>query len=860
MSIEQKDPNTGASSFIPTEDEKKQLDLMKKIYSSTVDLDELKNQMKAQELTTQTLQQGANVVNATTPSNLGLEIQGRTLANLLGQTSLDSSKYYVYVPNKGTTKLTVGGNTYENTFRISGQSAVSYKIKQDFRGKVSGSVVDNGNIAKGNAVSNALQTPSGNWDENVQANYDRTSSLDGSLRVSASNPVSGVIAQQLFSFDIIRTLQDKYGDVIWQGKTALADKINIAKQVVTNIQVNWHGYGTSPTGNKATIKRWLGSTVGWFGTTNHVLGTITKVSVSITNNEINLGQGIDTNGFAHFLAHSEPSNGTVSSVINTDYVEIEIETNTNLPLLEDSLYEVDKPTFDKINVDPEYTGQKLLDKFPYVQGVQHLNPVVSTDGVNLIPPFTEWSLNSWNNVISPYKMETITVGSQRNTVFNLAVSPNTTYTFSYKNNPNVRYDIQFRNAIGGSVIRTVSCYDGQPATFTTTADTYILVFNAYNYPTTFTGSVFFEEPMLVLGDKPKPFVPRNQSYLYTNTKLSGFNGVNDVMYKDNGVWKVRRSYANDVTLDGSLNWVFVSDFTGFKRYAVTGYPVNSSHNMNGFITKTDYSILKRFPGTWSSGDLWLQNSADLNLTISDIDSGFAETYTPVSDEIKAYFNGWKVKTVDGVGKPTAWTSVVDGKDAPTQTLAYVKANRAPNYTPYKLTYQLATPKVELVQVEGEILVNGMTQVNVNSGVVVREKVLPKTLPTDSSYWINYEVVNGGLETTKLSNRVSSIISVLKNGIIDLNWVIYRNTSFYGGIGARIDKSLFDPKAEYTVTYTVLDKHLFTTNAIDVKSTYTQSVRSSLDGLNTRQAQSTTDISILQGITVDILARLKANNL
>ncbi|PEE25919.1 hypothetical protein CON98_33390, partial [Bacillus toyonensis] len=34
-------------------------------------------------------------------------------------------------------------------------------------------------------------------------------------------------------------------------------------------------------------------------------------------------------------------------------------------------YEVPDDVFNKINVDPEYSGQKLSNKLPYVEGIQH---------------------------------------------------------------------------------------------------------------------------------------------------------------------------------------------------------------------------------------------------------------------------------------------------------------------------------------------------------------------------------------------------------------------------------------------------------------------------------------------------------
>ncbi len=45
---------------------------------------------------------------------------------------------------------------------------------------------------------------------------------------------------------------------------------------------------------------------------------------------------VDSNGFAHFLAYAEPSDGVTPSIINTDYAELLVELKTdilsNIPL------------------------------------------------------------------------------------------------------------------------------------------------------------------------------------------------------------------------------------------------------------------------------------------------------------------------------------------------------------------------------------------------------------------------------------------------------------------------------------------------------------------------------------------------
>ncbi|MED1406056.1 hypothetical protein P4U07_25290, partial [Bacillus mycoides] len=260
-------------------------------------------------------------------------------------------------------------------------------------------------------------------------------------------------------------------------------------------------------------------------------------------------------------------------------------------------------------------------------------------------------------------------------------------------------------------------------------------------------TLVFSKPMCVIGDKPKPFVPRNPSYLYTNTVLAGINGVNDVLYKEDGQWKELRKWERDILLDPIKHPTGVySNYSGYKRFGINPQPlINSGYlNLNDgrfFVVKYDGKILQNNNGYTSADQTSLQQSSDggLKLTVANVDSGFSETYTPSTDEVSAYFNGWKVKNADSTGKPTAWISLVEGIDAPTQTLAYVKANRAPNYKPYKLTYQLATPRVEIVQVEGDLVVDGLAQVTVDSGVVVREKANPVYDSNYSSYSINADV-------------------------------------------------------------------------------------------------------------------------
>ncbi|HHB1963453.1 TPA: hypothetical protein ACOQ9V_004707 [Bacillus cereus] len=820
---------------------------------------EIHKQQLNGERKSQVLQHGVNVLNAPVASPLNIEIQGRTLVNLLGQTNLDNTKYYVFIPQKGTTKISYGDNTYEGVTKFTGQATVSYSIKQDFRGKVARSVVEKGHISQrstgGWTGVSSLLPPNQPMQELASDEYMALDKLDGSsIRSDATQSSGGgnCISQHRFSFNILRALEDKFGPQIWQGKTALTDKVAIARQVITKLTCIWWGFGSGPTGSKATLIGWNGTQ--WSTGLSNVTGSnnlVAKLSVTRTDSP-GISSMIQSDGFINFLAYADPSNGTIASVINTDYVELELEVNTSLPLLEDALYEVDQATYNKINVDPEYSGQKLLDKFPYVQGVQHLNPVVSAEGGNLAPELLEYTFISSGIKIQSTSKNSIVLENNSDTMnliyWLIDVIPNTKYSFGVKRD---------------NVATSISVYgdDGKTALTSYTPNNEV-TFNTGNFSKVRLylrlekiGVYRINDLMVNMGDKPKPFAPRNPSYLYTNTSLAGQNGINDVLYQEDGQWKVLRKWERDVVLDGNLIWTFNANNQGFK----TVYYVDNANfipNMNAILAKYDGALIRRVNSSQSSvftdDTFYTSGSKALVVPIRDIDSGFGNSYTPTSDEIKAYFNGWKVKTTDVNGKPIAWKSVVDGSDAPTQTLAYVKANRAPNYTSYKLTYQLAAPRVEPVQVEGDLAVSGMTQVSVDSGVVIREKVTPKS--DSSNYYIN--LVNSGYEQTRLKSRVKTIISIYKNGILDTNW-IKNNSVAYGNEKAYSPVANFDPTAEYTVTYLVQDKHQFTTNPTDVKAAFNQSIRSTTDELTAKQADNSTMITIHSALLVDILARLKA---
>lgn len=712
---------------------------------NTVQIEDLQKNLSKQDVKPQLLQHGPNVVNATVASPLNIEVQGRTLINLLG--------------DKGTIKDSNGdgiADLFATSFNIKGKTSIKNIQGKDWQ--VIPAVADDG------FTSRALQV---NVDLPANKKYIITSLCMSSIDDGKAQLFLGLKSGKGHSKSLVIPKKDT--PTFFYMKFAPEEEITRA-----------------------------------------------------------------------IVYNSDPI-GEVSEVLYTDL----------------SIYEVSDEVYNKIDVHPEYSKGKLADKFPHVDHMQHLNPVIAIDGVNLFPPVTEFSLPQSSIVIGPYEFDYNPTIVPINTDWTLNVIKDQIYTISAVIPEGLT--IQVRKTTGASYVNLTSAV--QVRQFTPIEDKVVLRF--YNSK---TGTLVVKDLMLVLGDIPKSFSTRNRSYLYTNENLAGMSGINDVLYKDDDQWKVLRKWERDVLLDPTnFPTCVYSNYSGYKRFGINPQPlINAEYaNLNDgrfCVVKYDGKILQNNNGYTSADQTSLQQSSGggLKVTVANEDSGFNETYTPSTDEVSAYFNGWKVKNADGTGKPTAWVSLVEGQGAPTQTLAYVKANRAAGYTPYKLTYQLATPRVESVQVEGDLVVDELSQVTVDSGVVVREKINPKLVGNEA--YIN--VFQPEHAEQRFKNRCNTIIKVYRNGMLDTSWMIgrYGEERATGWEYARIKASSFDPKAEYTVTYLVLDKHKFTTNTTDVKVSYAQSIRSTVDELTVKQSDTITGLSILQNLMTDVLARLKANSL
>jgi hypothetical protein len=701
-----------------------------------------------------------------------------------------------------------------------------------FEGKVSGSTVENPHVMNYSSKS-TLAIPSEGL-EMPQTIYDRSTKLGDTPLAITSQSNNGGVSQQIFSINIVEEIERKLGKI---PKPTLADKVQWCKDNVVKLTGNWHGYGSSPTGNKANSKVWSNSSSAWgYNNGSHTNGTVTKLYIPRTV-PTEIADMINSNGIYYVLAYAEPSDGVTPSAINTDYFSCDIELKPGAELWHPSvpLYEVQQYEYDKILVD--WMESDVLNRYPRAQGSQHVqNPYVMAEGENLLPPFYEWVTHNNVKILDSYEFEHTSTSVGQQSYVLIPVKENQVYYASFDLNGESIVYFQYldsnKTLLGnGLTLFTPSALSG---TFTTPVGCRFVKI----LPSTrrASGVALFKNPMLTLGSEPKPFVPRNPSYLFAETKLGSIGDKKDILFYEDGTYKRRKVVEKDLVLDGSLELGYSTDYTGYKRiYA----PINSIVNDANLSSVVKFNG-KSFKGykQWTDADQMNVTSGNLYLSVSDTDTGWGETYTPTANDVKRYFNGWKY--TDGV----TWASVTgNGQTADGTTALGTKPS---DYTPYKLSYVLAAPKTEAVMSEGAITVNGKTQVEVGSGVVVREKATVGSSVTQK--WIN-----NSTQSSELHMKLKSFVAIYKNGAsVTEDWEIYNFSGSYGNLSARIDNSKFDSSAEYTVTYLVLDKHLFTSNPNDVKATYSRNLRDAHDDLAKRYEDTATKVSVLDRTVYELL--------
>lgn len=187
-------------------------------------------------------------------------------------------------------------------------------------------------------------------------------------------------------------------------------------------------------------------------------------------------------------------------------------------------------------------------------------------------------------------------------------------------------------------------------------------------------------------------------------------------------------------MDGNLPWINDYKTTDYHCVKLDKYFTNKLNNSLPLCLKYNNKILANEEITAGSDRIaisWWQADGSVLISIPNTDSGWGDAYTPTTDEIKAYFMGWKMyekdstkdyNRTDGLGK--AWYPI-GRSDLWTDILPTTMAS-GNNYTPHRLYYQLATPIITNINpIEISYIENGTVEV---TSEVIPEYTLSAPLP------------------------------------------------------------------------------------------------------------------------------------
>ncbi|KGP79326.1 MULTISPECIES: hypothetical protein [unclassified Paenibacillus] len=481
------------------------------------------------------------------------------------------------------------------------------------------------------------------------------------------------------------------------------------------------------------------------------------------------------------------------------------------------LYEIDTVQLNNIT---RMSNEMIASSYPYVNSISSVtNPYVIRYGENLLPPFYEWQRIHTNaKITGPYSLthsKTTTGFAESSSSKALSALPNTYYHLN--NGSQSALKIWF--SVDGVNFPASLAIDVVNGPFKTPEDCQYILIEAYINEDK-SGVFEFSNIMLNIGDTASQFKVNENSLLSLQTELhadpsSGENA--DQVFEREGRYFVYTKWKKEV-IDQSNTYSYYNSYTGGKCVRFTFDATLGSRGIYPIMTKYNGEIITPGSPSVTINQFSIQDWNDptrgyIGVSVPTSDSGWGDNYTPTADEIKAYFMGWKMYNWNTAGTSTytgasgeikAWCYRFDGVNGSTGgdftgATQILPTTPAPNWTPYQLLYQLATPVVEPITSEGQLtLIEGSNQVEVGTGIVLRESIKP--VLANSYYRFNDTTLSG----TTLKNKMSKPLSMYRNSQLDYGWEFISDQYAYGTYKARKVPEGYDVSAAYTVTYLMLD--------------------------------------------------------
>lgn len=504
------------------------------------------------------------------------------------------------------------------------------------------------------------------------------------------------------------------------------------------------------------------------------------------------------------------------------------------------LYEISETEYVALD---SMTPEQIAAKYPYVDSVQPVrNPYAIRYGKNLLPPFYEWTKTDHVSTVQEQYVLNGTIvagaGTDSYAVYYLNVIPNQDYTLI---NPVESTGFMRISTYNSAGIRIQGIFVKPGESITIKMDVAAVrmgvnVSGVTAYTDDFDTSTWtwetgtsrtFKNPIMIIGSTPKSFKPREDAMLALQTDLFAdpLTGANadEVFEKDGCYFKLKKWQRT--ALDGALGYRTVQNKTDYKIIGCK-FPEAAAAFNRLFVSKYNGNLLTKTATMVGPDNAYFLTSdlSDFNLSIANSDSGWGDSYTPTADEIKAYFMGWKMflnnqpdisKSYNGEAAGKAWCPIDSisnpntaayfvNSTVPTEPISNYSYSRFSTWTPYQLVYQLATATVEPITSEGQLtLIEGNNQVEVGTGIVLREAVKPVRMVVGSIEYYHFNNIDPAVKNP-FKYRVEKILNIYANGK-RVNGVVLKNEdAAYGKQDAHIEGKDFIKDAAYTATYFMLD--------------------------------------------------------
>lgn len=432
---------------------------------------------------------------------------------------------------------------------------------------------------------------------------------------------------------------------------------------------------------------------------------------------------------------------TLENQGNEVYFQFSCGNPSNIKIKNARLYEISEADYNKINEDAEYTGDKLIEKYPYVDDIKCVvNPYVECKE-NLLEDaqwvkgnyFADGSLNAGGAGIGT------TLPIEANTTLSIKIEG------EYEN-----YSYDFYNCTG-------SGYE-QSGSYTETSQTKTFS-NKGIVAIRFTKDIAEDEPLilkslqtgktrvtLVKGSTPKSYDECHNSRIMLETKLYDGEKItrqNDGSYVKNSEW-------DEVSIDTVLPISINNSATGYKLTSKISTLPESVIGAESYLVRYDGNMVKYEASTDRTFEHWYVNahiSKDVVFILPNSLTGWGDSYTPTEEEIRAFFLGWRMSDnatgyYNGTGTKywaKLWCGIGDrfsGSSAWNDTVCVMSpvtvcptTMNDQGYTPYKIIYKKETPTLEEVKTHGSLVVKDGIDVKVGSGLVLGELDTPKLYGT-----------------------------------------------------------------------------------------------------------------------------------